>query len=109
MSAQLEIDWGLRFQTLADAFEKFHADNPHVWDLFRSYAWQVKNTGRAHYSARAIVEPIRWHKAIETKGGGDFKINNNHVPFYARKLSAEDVNFKGFFRDRTSQADFSKL
>ena len=106
MSKQLSL-WEKRFQTLTDAFEKFHADNPHVWELFKKFATEAKASGRSHYSARTILHRLRWHVSIETKGDEEFKINDHHSPFYARKLAAEDVKFKGFFRNRASQADNS--
>ena len=46
---------------LKEQWWKFHKDNPHVYELFSSYAFKAINTGRKHYSSRTIIELIRWH------------------------------------------------
>lgn len=59
--------------------------NPHVWDLFKRFAQEVKQSGRKQYSAQSIIERIRWHVDTTTRGS-DFKISNNCVAYYARKM-----------------------
>ena len=97
------------FRSLTAKFNTFHADNPHVWVLFKRFAREAYNSGRDHYSARAIFHRIRWHISIETKSDDDFKINNNHSPFYARMLAAEECRFEFFFRNRAAEADSAVL
>lgn len=80
-------------------FEIFHAENPKVFDLFKSFAIQAKAAGRGRFGARAILERIRWHTAIETSDP-EFKINNNFHPCYARLLVVDDPSFAGFFETR---------
>lgn len=86
-------------QDFVQAFWVFHEANPHVWELFKRYAFEVKRTGRPRYSVQAIFERIRWHVAIETRGD-DFKINNNYRACYARLLILEHPEFAGFFVTR---------
>ncbi len=85
--------------TLRAAFEKFHAENPHVYALLCRFSAEVMAAGLKHYAVKAIIERIRWHVQIETKGD-EFKINNNHAPFYARLWLAEHPEFPGFFSIR---------
>lgn len=87
------------------AFVAYHAANPHVYEVFKKFASDAIQAGLAKYSARAIVHRIRWHFDVETARTDDFKINNNHSPFYARLFLEEHPQHAGFFELRTSVAD----
>ena len=60
----------------------FHNANPHVYELFEKFTFDVIRRGYSNYSANAIFERIRWHTEIETDG--EFKLSNNHRAYYAR-------------------------
>mgnify|MGYP000382475859 CR=1 FL=1 len=45
------------------------------------------------------VNRIRWDREIETQGG-DFKISNDYISFYARLFHARHPQHKGFFRTK---------
>jgi len=77
----------------------WHKKNPHVWELFVVYTFQVINAGRKNYSVNAIFERIRWHTDIETKGDS-FKISNNHRAYYARYFHHCYPEHDGFFRTK---------
>lgn len=81
-------------------FAKFHHDNPHVFDLFRRFANEVRAAGHMHYSAEAIMQRIRWHCTVETKSDDGFKLNDHHRARYARLLVESDGSFAGFFEFR---------
>lgn len=81
---------------------KFHEENPHVFELFKAFCADLRNAGRKRYGAKAIVERIRWHLDVETKGD-QFKINNNFPAFYSRLLMIEDPSFVDFFQTRSTQ------
>lgn len=81
-------------------FEKFHAIHPEVYDLFKKFAADLLASGHRRYSARTIVERIRWHYAINPDRDGGFKINDHLCPHYARRLMAEDSRFARFFELR---------
>jgi len=66
-------------------FWGYHQENPQVFKLFVTFARQLKTAGREYYGAKAIMERIRWHVSVETRGE-DFKIGNNHTSCYARLL-----------------------
>ena len=90
-----------RYRTRLDKqFERYHAENPHVFELFRRFAFMAKNSGRTKYSARAIYHRMRWHMDIEVKGD-DYKLNNNYSSRYARLLIQKFPEFEGFFETRT--------
>lgn len=82
-------------------FWKYHSANPAVFELFRKFSNELKRSGRKHYGAKAVMERIRWHFAVETVGD-DFKLNNNYTSCYARLMVLQDDSFDGFFAMRTS-------
>ncbi|MAS98849.1 MAG: hypothetical protein CMF29_08040 [Kiritimatiellaceae bacterium] len=84
---------------LKEEWWEFHKANPHVYNLFCDYANKAIASGRKHYSARTIIELIRWHNDIETTES-DFKINDHVVPYYARLFMHYHPEHKGFFELR---------
>lgn len=77
-------------------FDRFNKQNPEVFRKFKKYAKQMYKNGRRRYSAWAIINAIRWEEDFTTRGS-KFKINNNFIAFYARKLVKQDKAFKSFF------------
>jgi len=77
-------------------FKEFHADNPHVYDLFRRFAFEAKNSGRPRFSHWMIANRIRWYTSIETKGT-DYKLSNDFIALYARLIVYHNPEFEGFF------------
>ncbi len=83
-------------------FEKFHLDNPKVYQLFCYFTQKVRTAGYTKYSAEAIFNQIRWYTTIETTGD-EYKINNDYKAYYSRKyMNDHEINI---FRTRTSVAD----
>jgi hypothetical protein len=101
----LKLDFGdaadLR---LLRRFEAYDRANPAVYALFRRFACEMRAAGRARYGSKGVLERIRWHVHLEASGG-DFKINNDYSPYFARKLMAEDETFRGFFEVRATVGD----
>jgi len=91
-----------------DRFVLFHAENPHVYDLFERLALKGIAAGRRHLSAYQIFEVMRWEYSIETtepKRNPDdpdrtLKLNNNHRPYYARLFMDKHPKREGVFRIR---------
>lgn len=83
----------------AERFFTFHRDNPRVFKLFELYTMQAINSGRKRYGARAIVERVRWEVNITTTGS-EFKIDNCHIPYYARLFAQVHPEHKDFFEFR---------
>jgi len=86
-------------KNLDQKFNEYHTQNPNVYDLFKRYSIQLKESGHKHYGAKTIMERIRWHIDVESKGD-KFKINNNYTSRYVRMLVAEIPAFAEFFRTR---------
>lgn len=86
-----------------DDFREYHEANPQIYRAFRRYALDTIRKGFSHYSAKGIFELIRWHTGVAANG--EFKINNNYTPHYARMFMNEFPNHTGFFLTRQSKAD----
>lgn len=84
-------------ETKLEKFERFITQYPEVYELFKFYSLDLYRAGRRAYSARTIVERVRWQQAINSQDDEGYKINNNHIPYFARKLIAEDSRFTEFF------------
>jgi hypothetical protein len=87
---------------LVAAFEKFHAENPKVYELFSKFALQAIAAGRTRFGARMIWNRIRWYTAVETSDP-DFKLNDHHSPYYARMFMRDHPRYEGFFETRRTQ------
>lgn len=83
-----------------DRFVTYHRDNPEIWRLFLKYAAEAKRAGRERFSAKAVMERIRWECEIGGANGGKFKVNNNFTSFYVRAICGACPEFKGFFETR---------
>jgi len=76
---------------------EWHKRNPLVWEKFKEYALEAISSGRKHYSHWTIVNRIRWNREIETNGG-EFKISNDFICFYARLFHAKYPEYGDFFK-----------
>lgn len=82
--------------TIEAKFRAFDAANPHVYQLFKRFAYELLAAGSKRISSKAIIERIRWESRIATTGAGwhvaagkKFLIDNRFTAHYARKFVAE--------------------
>lgn len=82
--------------TVEAKFEAFHAANPHVYSLFKRFAYEAFKAGATKISSKLIIERIRWETTISTTGAGwhvaagkKFLIDNRFTPWYARKFCTD--------------------
>jgi hypothetical protein len=87
---------------LEKSFHIFHRDNPGVYALFDKFTKQVIAAGYKHHSARDIMRRISWETTIVTTDD-QYKINNNHSPYYARMWMNDNPEHADFFRTRAVQ------
>ena len=57
--------------------------NGKVYRVFEQMAMDMARSGRQRYSARTLVEVLRWNSDVRDSGV-TFKINGTHVPGMAR-------------------------
>lgn len=96
-SAQQRYDDG----TYPDGFWEWLAENEHIYREFVKLARQGKDRGMKTWSARSIVEVMRWQTALRQRGDDSLKINDHAVPGLARLAMAREPDLEGFFRTRT--------
>lgn len=86
-------------------FERFHANNPHVYDALVRLARQwISRFGQKRLGIARLYEAARWEIAFTTDDP-EFKINNDHRAFYARLIMANEPDLQGLFNTRRSAAD----
>ncbi len=94
-----------RYKQMLASFTKFDREHPEVWRLFSRYTFDRLRRGYKHYSADAVMHRVRWETGAGDPSKKDgFKINNNHVAFYARKFHEMFPQHVGFFRNRIQTA-----
>lgn len=86
-------------QTIEEAFEAFHAANPHVYRTLVAMAWEAKNRGVRKVGIGMMFEVLRWNHALQT-GGDEFKLNNNFRSYYSRRIMLDDPRLEGIFETR---------
>jgi len=91
-------------KSLDERFQEYHRKNPLVYKLFKQFAFRAFHSGRRHFSAKAIMERVRWEVAMSTQDDEGFKINNNYTSRYARLLVEEYPVFENFFEMRELRA-----
>lgn len=90
-----------RQATFEERFARFLELHPEVYAEFRKIAGDLLARGKQHYGAKAIMEVIRFHRAMSGQDEREpFKCNNNYTSRLVRKLMEEDERFKGFFETR---------
>jgi len=91
-------------ETIQDRFEQFDTTHPEIYREFKRRAYQLWDAGRRHYGAKGIMEAVRFHTALSGADIEPFKINNNYISRYVRKLIDEDKRFTHFFELRVLRA-----
>ena len=87
-----------------EAWVEFHRANPAVFDIFLEFSRRARARGVKRLGARLIGERIRWHIAVETTDH-EFKLNNNHLPYYSRLAMLVSPELEGVFSRRDTHFD----
>jgi hypothetical protein len=97
MTVQFEQQLKDRLEERKQKWWAWHKQNPQVWGKFEEYTLEAVASGRRHYSHWAIINRIRWNREIETRGG-EFKISNDYICYYARLFHAKYPQHNDFFK-----------
>lgn len=81
---------------VAEWAEAWMAKHPAVYPLFVRFALQIVSAGRKRFSAKAIVERLRWETAVQ--GGADFKIANAVTTYMALRFMREHPEHASLFK-----------
>ena len=90
-----------------DRFFAFHSANPHILRTIIQEALCMKFAGGdKRGSVKRIVESLRWNPAFRTDTqGGEYKLNNTHVAYYARLAMDIEPRLRGFFETRGKDSE----
>lgn len=79
-----------------EAFVKYHKDHPHIYQGFKKLSYQMIGTGRKRYSAKMIINVLRWESDLKAVGE-EYKVSDRFQSMYARLLAFHDPQFENFF------------
>lgn len=99
-----QLELGVTKHPAREKFEQFDNENPYAWELFKQFTFEAIRNGHRQFSIALVTERIRWETVMKSSDS-DFKINNNHKAFFARKFHEEYPMYNGIFRTRPSVAD----
>jgi hypothetical protein len=89
-------------------FDEFDRASPIVWDLFVRFTFEAIHAGATRFSVDSVTERIRWFTTVETRSG-EFGLNNNFRPFYARKWQKELPEYAELFETRKAACDLVEV
>ena len=90
----------VRKGTIQEAFERFDAANPAVWELFVRFALEAVRARRPRFGAKMIWERMRWYSYFESDDE-DYKLPNDFHSRYARKFMAAYPQYNYLFKTRS--------
>jgi len=90
--------------TIQERFEKFHSENPKVYEILVRFAREAKQAGQKKLGVKLLVERARWELMFFTKTDDGFKINNSYTSRYARLIMDQEPDLKDFFELRKTLA-----
>lgn len=95
MNPQIEL-WNPDDQ-FPEGFFHWLQQNRHIWECFEQKALKMAPY-RERYSARTIIEVLRWHSDLQ-ENKPLFKISNNMTPGLARLwMEKHGARYPKFFR-----------
>ena len=86
-------------QSIREGFNKFNAENPHVFKSFEEQALKAINNGRTKISSDLIINYIRWNQFLESTDKS-FKINNTYSAYLARFFIEKYPQYSHLFNFR---------
>ena len=87
-----------------DPFDEWLKDNAEIYDAIVALALKARRQGIERWAIKALIEIVRWDRAINRKAP-DFKVNNNHAPTLARLIMDRTPELAGFFEIRYARGD----
>lgn len=93
-------------RNIAENFEKFDAQNPHIYDELVKLAREMRSKRNdCVIGISLLYDVLRWNSMIKTDSDDEFKMSDNYKPFYARKIMDNESDLEGMFRTKPSIAD----
>lgn len=87
--------------TIAEAFDLFHAANPWVYQALVRLARDLVGQGRTRIGIGMLFEVLRWHWYRGTTDvASEFVLNNNYRSRYSRLIMEQERDLAGIFETR---------
>ncbi len=67
-------------------FLEYHKQNPQIWKAFERYSREALDA-KKKVGSMTVVGRVRWEAEFESNG--EYKVNNNFAPYYARIFNAK--------------------
>ncbi len=83
--------------TVQGRFEKFHAENPHVYVELVAMTRRWLRGGRTRASIAMFFEVMRYNAGISTSGSEGYKLANALRSRYARMIEELNPDLRGVF------------
>jgi len=83
--------------SMTEAFRRFHAKNPHVYDVLVQLAREWKARGKGPTGIALFYERARWELSLALDSDGMFGLSQNHRAFYARAIMLKERDLAGVF------------
>lgn len=64
----------------------YHKQNPQIWRAFEKFSYEALKANR-RVGSMTVVGRVRWETEVEQNG--EYKVNNNFAPYYARIFNAK--------------------
>jgi hypothetical protein len=90
--------------TLEDNFRRFHAQNPHVYEMLVKLSRRWKRRGEGACGIGMLFEVARWYLHV-TGDGEPMHLNNNYRAFYARLIMEREPDLAGLFKTRRQRSE----
>lgn len=91
-------------RSIDEAFKKYHAENPQVYDMFKEQVLRAVRRKREKVSANAIINWIRWEVSLDIRTKETYKINDHYSSRYARLFVMEHPHYEHMFEFREIRA-----
>jgi hypothetical protein len=84
---------------MAEWATRYIKENPKVYQMFAHFAWEAIGSLRGKkIGARMVWERMRWE--TDVRGDGDYRLNNNAIPFVAREFMRQNPEVGDVFEIR---------
>ena len=86
---------------IAERFQIFHRDNPHIYQRIVDIAFEMRQRGVKKMGIALIFERLRWLNFIEVNNtDGGFKLSNDYRAEFARLIMQQEPGLEEFFEIR---------
>jgi len=86
---------------IAERFQIFHRDNPHIYQRIVDIAFEMRQRGVKKMGIALIFERLRWLHFIEVNNtDGGFKLSNDYRAEFARLIMQQEPGLEEFFEIR---------